>query len=86
MSSDRTNFDMEKFCPGTGLLTTSKKFPGCLPGGCSRLELIDALTSRFQAEPGRDLVLVYFCIFQAYFSRECIISYTTENWYQTYRI
>ena len=33
-----------KFCPGAGLLTTSKKFPGDLPGeGCSRLDLIDAL-------------------------------------------
>ena len=33
----------EQFCLGTGLLTTSKKFPGGLPGGCLCLELIDAL-------------------------------------------
>ena len=32
----------EKFCPGVGLLTTSKRFPGGLPGGCWRLELTDA--------------------------------------------
>ena len=33
----------EKFCPGKGLLTTSIKFPGGMPGGCWHLELTDAL-------------------------------------------
>ena len=32
----------QKFCPEAGLLTTSKKFPGGVPGGCWRLELTDA--------------------------------------------
>ena len=37
---------IEKFCPGAGLLTTSKKFPGGLRWGgglCWYLELTDAL-------------------------------------------
>ena len=42
LSCSRGHAFAEKFCPGAGLLTTSKKFPRG-GGGCWHLELTDAL-------------------------------------------